>query len=161
MATAYSDIQLITFFYSIIFGLGLGIIYDFFRLIRRYFNCNIVADVCCDIIFMLINALLTFLFIVSFNSGIIRIYIIAGEFLGFIFYRYTIGKFSIIIILKVNYWIRNLFKMINKPFVFIKNQIKKFIKLISSKYFKKSKKKCDKDLKSTDKMLYNKQRIKN
>ncbi len=60
-----------------------------------------------DIIYFIISGLITFLFVLKFNHGEVRFYILAGEGIGWIIYHITLGewiyKFSSKIVKKLNF----------------------------------------------------------
>ena len=84
--------QLIIFGYSCVLGAGLGLLYDFFRIIRMMINPRNIAVFIQDIIYFIISGLITFLFVLGFNRGEARFYILAGEGIGWIIYHITLGE---------------------------------------------------------------------
>lgn len=94
MEKTLSD-QLSIFIWSCAFGVLLGIFYDIFRFIRAAgFNSKLHVYIQ-DIVFMCFCSLFTFLFTAAFNKGDVRFFIVLGEFLGLLLYRYTVGEFTI------------------------------------------------------------------
>ena len=85
-------LQLLIFGYSCVLGAGLGLLYDFFRIIRMMINPRNIAVFIQDVIYFIISGIITFLFVLGFNSGEARFYILAGEGIGWIIYHITLGE---------------------------------------------------------------------
>lgn len=83
--------QTIAFLTACLFGMVLGAIYDIFRIFRIAIPCGKIAVFIHDIIFWIICATLSFLFMLYTNAGEIRFFYIFGESLGFCIYYFTIG----------------------------------------------------------------------
>lgn len=64
-------------------GYCLGFVYQIFKLLRYHFHSFAIV-LTEDIVFFLIFAFISFMFILDVNSGHIRIYILIGEFVGFV-----------------------------------------------------------------------------
>ena len=79
------------FIYSIGIGFLLGIIYDIIN-IKQYFKTRNNAILAIkDIIYILITAIITYLFILATNEGKMRAFLLLGEFLGFVIYYFSFG----------------------------------------------------------------------
>ncbi len=100
-------LQLIIFVFSCLWGAGLGFLYDCFRIIRIMINPRNIFIFFQDVIYFIISGLITFLFVLKFNHGEVRFYILAGEGIGWIIYHTTLGewiyKFSSKIVKKLNF----------------------------------------------------------
>lgn len=83
--------QLSVFLYS--FGLGflLGVLYDFFRMLRMIFPFGRVLTFIQDFLYVIICAFVTFCFALVLNDGRIMFYIFFGEALGWIIYYFSVG----------------------------------------------------------------------
>jgi len=84
--------QVCVFFYSILLGFFLGIFYDMFRLFRVLINVRNIWIFCQDIIYFILSSLITFVFILIFNNGEFRFYVILGESIGWIIYYVSLGE---------------------------------------------------------------------
>lgn len=73
-------------------GITLGAVYDIFRIIRSFLRCGKVAVFFQDVIFWLICAAATFVFLVLQNKGKIRFLMLLSEALGAALYYCTIGS---------------------------------------------------------------------
>lgn len=85
--------QTIYFLYSLLYGVLLSALYDIVRVLR-FCGINkswhIVVE---DIVYFLVCAVLTFLFALPYNFGGVRYFVLIGESLGFVTYRFTLGEF--------------------------------------------------------------------
>ncbi|MGN0568291.1 MAG: spore cortex biosynthesis protein YabQ [Acutalibacteraceae bacterium] len=83
--------QLSVFLYS--FGLGflLGVLYDFFRMLRMIFPFGRTLTFIQDFLYVIICAFATFCFALVLNDGRIMFYIFLGEALGWIIYYFSVG----------------------------------------------------------------------
>ncbi len=84
--------ELIGFLYAVIFGAMLGIVYDFFRIIRNVIRHNVAAVSTEDVIFWIGTAVSSFMAVLFFNDGILRMYMILGGLAGCIIYRFTLSR---------------------------------------------------------------------
>ena len=85
--------QLIIFGSSCALGVALGFIYDLFRIARMIINPKNIGIFIQDVVYFILSGLITFIFVLCFNSGEARFYILAGEGIGWIIYHITIGDF--------------------------------------------------------------------
>lgn len=81
--------------WSLVCGLGLGIVYDVFRFLRAVFKAGRVFTFCCDFLFMLVCAFASVFFSMGFSRGNTRYFILIGEISGFLFYRLTLGRITL------------------------------------------------------------------
>ncbi len=85
--------QLQVFLYSVGFGFILGFIYDIFRIVRTLIIKNNNAVPVQDIVYFLLCAVLTFLFLLVVNNGNFRFNILVALILGFAVYYLSLGRF--------------------------------------------------------------------
>ncbi|MBE6574321.1 MAG: hypothetical protein E7652_08000 [Ruminococcaceae bacterium] len=126
--------------YSCILGFTFGALYDFFRIIRmavsvpgilysremgrKYKNSFAVNTVVfiCDILFFVIAACITAIFIFHANNGNIRGIALFGSLIGFIVYYNTVGRLvtmiSGFIIRSVYYTVNFIIKKVILPILF-------------------------------------------
>lgn len=104
----------------IITGILIGILFDFFRILRRSFKTADVITYLQDILFWILAGFILLFSIFKFNHGEIRSYLFLGIALGLLFYMFTLSKFIIkyvvVIITKIKkivsypiHWICQLF----------------------------------------------------
>lgn len=130
--------QLYTFLYSIVCGAAAGVVYTILSFIRTVFKNKRSITFLCDVAFMLIFAVITYIFSVGFTQGFVRVYVLAGEIIGFVVFKLTLGSLS-----------QRLFRYIFSIFSKISAIIQKNISVFAKKVLKQS-----------HKMLYNKDKKK-
>lgn len=95
--------QVCVFFYSILLGFFLGVVYDIFRLFRIIINTSNIWIFCQDILYFILSSLITFIFILTFNNGEFRLYVILGECIGWIIYYASLGEWIYSIARKIKH----------------------------------------------------------
>lgn len=119
------------FLFSCGFGFLLGILYDFFRILRIAFFRKKISVFIQDIIFWALSAMLTFIFILSLNHGEIRGYILFGELLGFVIYFFSFGPLVVrsgkAVIELLKRFLKIVFRIIFAPFRFIFKLLRVFL----------------------------------
>lgn len=83
--------QLIEFLLSCAVGVLLGFLIDLFRIFRAAVHCRAAAVFFQDLLCFILCALITFLFILTENSGRVRLFLLEGELLGAVVYALTLG----------------------------------------------------------------------
>ena len=134
--TLLNQVQI--FLASSVFGVLLGLVYTIFWILKRTISASKIQDFMYDFVYLVVCAFLTFTFIFTFNYGEIRLYILAGELLGFIVYYITVGSLMIKIISAILSFLRR-----------VKNKVKRIVFIpICSKLRKLGRKARDKIFKS-------------
>lgn len=115
--------QVYVFFYSILTGIILGILFDFFRGFR-YEGIRDIWVYLQDIIFWLITAITIIVSAFLINEGELRIYMLIGYLLGAIFYMLLFSKIVLSVLKFINNQIRKGFKIIVKKIksIFLSNK---------------------------------------
>ena len=108
--------QVLLFFIFIINGIIIGLVFDFFRILRKSFKTKDIVTYIEDILFWIITGFILLYSIFTFNNGEIRIYMFLGAILGCLIYMLLFSKF----IVKVN----------TQIIIFLKNLIKKITSII-------------------------------
>lgn len=83
--------QSVVFLSACVFGMVLGLVYDIFRIIRVAVPHGGLAVFIEDVLFFLLCAVSTFLFLLYMSAGEIRFFVIIGEILGAALYYFSIG----------------------------------------------------------------------
>lgn len=83
--------QTIVFLMSIGLGAVLGVCYDFFRVARVAVRHSAVAVAVEDIVYSSVCIAATFLFLLETEYGEVRLFLLAGECVGFVLYYFTVG----------------------------------------------------------------------
>ena len=151
--------QLLELAFAALLGLKLGLIFDFFRLIRNHTTrknkklYSLVTFVC-DVLFFFFSFVFSFGFILETNMGIVRFYVLLSELFGFLLYIKTLSKIIFPFAEKLLSLIIKAFRPVFMIFIKIIHFL--FIPLIIFKnYFSKLTKKCKFILKKQYIMLYN------
>lgn len=121
--------QTTTFLFSVVLGLILGLFFDVFKLTNVIFSPTPKRIFIKDIIYFVLSAIITFIFILIVNMGEIRIYIISGEIIGWLMYRLTFGNVIYKILLTVTVFIKKVLIRVKK-YIISKLPKKQIIKLI-------------------------------
>lgn len=83
------------FLSSLLFGAAIGVFYDVFRIVRLIFNNTKKVTLISDILFFSVIGITSSIFSIPFNSVGVRMFVIVGELIGFLVYRFTFGEISI------------------------------------------------------------------
>lgn len=131
--------QVLVFLLSIILGALLGVFYDFICVIKLTLSYSKLYECILDIIYFCLISVFTFLFVIAFNFGKIRFYIIIGVFIGLFAYHKIIGLRIVKLIRRIILFFQSVFLKIKKVFfVPIANLIKNvFYKCINFTLIKK------------------------
>ncbi len=81
------------FLMSFGFGFLLGVVYDLFRIVRLTLTRGKAAVFVMDVLYFLLAGIAVFIFMLAYNSGEIRFYLLLGILLGFLIYYFTFGAF--------------------------------------------------------------------
>jgi len=129
--------QTITFLYAVALGILLCAVYDVFRIIRIAFGARHIAVFVEDLIFSLIALILTFVFVITFNNGEVRFFVLIGELLGFTIYYFTVGRAVMKLSKAIINLIKKLFRFVFTPFAKLFKAVKNKIKAKKEKTVKK------------------------
>ena len=120
------------FFIFVLNGCLIGIIFDFFRILRKSFKTSDIITYIEDILFWILTGISILYFIFVFNNGEIRLFMFLGIAVGITLYMLIFSSFfikiNVTIILFFKKIIIKILKIILIPFKFIK---KTFFKPIS------------------------------
>lgn len=114
-------------------GVIIGILFDFFRILRRTIKTSNFITYIEDILFWILTGFLILYNIWYFNNGEIRIYIFLGIILGVLIYMLTLSSILIKIFSKI---LRTLINILELPFKTIISLFRKIITAIE-KFFTK------------------------
>lgn len=81
-----------------IIGIIIGLIFDFFKVLRKSFRTKDIITFIEDLFFLLISGTLIIFGIIKLNSGEVRFYLFLGMFFGVLIYSLTISKLYVIIL---------------------------------------------------------------
>ncbi|MBQ6816652.1 MAG: spore cortex biosynthesis protein YabQ [Clostridia bacterium] len=131
--------QIVSFLISLLFGVGYGAFYSFFKGARAAKKYSAIAIFFQDIIFFILIAFVTFIMLLALSNGQVRSYLLFGILLGFCVFYFTLSNlFShlISVVIKAFCWALLRFKgILGKIFVFFSKKAQKIAK-ISKKFLK-------------------------
>lgn len=107
------------FYFAFLFGLVIGVYYDFYRLLRYLGFKSKYALIAQDIIFMSTSAVMCFLFAQVTVNGHLRAFVMFAHLFGLLSYRYSFGMLS-----------GFMFKVLATILSFMKNSLEKIINFI-------------------------------
>ena len=87
--------QVYCFLMSVGVGAVLGCVYDVFKLLHIFLPSKKVVVFVEDVLYWIIAVFVTFIFILTFNSGEIRGFLLIGELCGFIIYYFLMSPFVV------------------------------------------------------------------
>ncbi len=117
--------QTVYFLFSILFGVILSTLYDVVRVLRFIGFTKLWHIVISDILYFFVCAVLTFLFALPFNKGGVRYFVVFGETVGFILYRFTLGEVMAVIYCFFIRYIRKILEKTLKIMRFFSNKVLK------------------------------------
>ena len=109
-------------------GVIIGILFDFFRILRRSIKTPNIITYIQDILFWILTGIIVLYSIWYFNNGELRIFVLLGLILGVLIYITTLSNIIVKIFTKVLVFFINIFKV---PFKILHNLINKIITIIS------------------------------
>lgn len=127
-----NELQVFACFYII--GIIIGVLFDFFKSLRKEIKHKDKIVLIEDIIFLFLSGILVFVGIFKINYGVLRLYIVLAIILGTIGYSLTISRFFVIIFSMITRVIYKIFKMILNIFEKAFDNFKRII-LVLKKYF--------------------------
>lgn len=122
-------------------GVIIGVLFDFFRILRRTIKTSNVITYIEDVLFWILTGLLILYNIWYFNDGEIRIFMFLGIIMGVLIYMSTISSILIKIFTKL---LRAILKVLEIPFKAITSFFRKIITILSNIFTKYTKKLANK-----------------
>ena len=117
--------QLYLFIIFTLDGILIGVLFDFFRILRKSFNTNDVVTYIEDICFWILTGILIIYFMYMFSDGELRLFMVLGLIMGIAFYILTFSRY----VIKFSV---NLLHIIFKPIFYILNKIKKIKNMLKN-----------------------------
>ena len=118
-------------------GVEIGILFDFFRILRRAIKTGNIVTYIQDILFWVLTGILVLYNIWYFNNGEIRIYMFLGIIIGGLIYMSTLSNIFVKLFTKV---LSTIIKVLEIPFKTIITIFRKIITAILSFFTKNVKK---------------------
>ena len=152
--------QLISFLVSAIFGVGFCLFYDIFRSVRKIGYRSVLGIAVQDIAFCVAAAFITFMLMLRYTCGEVRLYIVFAVALGFIVCNYTISPFFRRILTVILKKLCSVFRVVNKVFKRLKfKTVRLFDKIYN--FLKKYAKSLKNYLKQKRQIVYTNTDVKN
>ncbi len=125
--------QAYLFLIFIINGILIGVLFDFFRILRKTFSTKDIITYMQDILFWILAGFIILYSTFTFNNGEIRIFMFIAILIGVIFYMTLISSYIVKINVKAINFIKELIQKIINILITPFKWIYKFIKRIISK----------------------------
>lgn len=125
--------QAYLFLVFILVGIIIGLLFDFFRILRRSFSTKDFVTYVEDILFWILAGFILLYSICTFSNGEIRLFMVLGIVIGILIYIVTFSSF----VIKVNV---NIITFIKRILGGVFSKIKYFSTFLLSKFCKKTKK---------------------
>ena len=91
--------QAYLFLVFVINGILIGVLFDFFRILRKTFKTKDIITYIEDFLFWILTGIILLYSIFTFNNGEIRLFMLLGILLGTIIYMIFISSY----VIKINY----------------------------------------------------------
>lgn len=119
------------FLIFIINGILIGILFDFFRILRKSFITKDIVTYIEDFLFWILTGIIILYSIFTFNNGEIRLYMFIAIIIGIIFYMILFSKHiirtNVFIIICFKKFFKILFGFLKIPIGYISKLIRKII----------------------------------
>lgn len=123
--------QAFLFLVFLLNGVIIGLIFDFFRILRKSFKTTNIITYIQDILFWILTGISIIFCMYKFSDGEIRLFMLLGIILGFLLYLLMFSSFIIQICVFIIKYIKKIIKYIIKLIISPLNMIYKlFYKLI-------------------------------
>lgn len=97
------DVQFKYFFATIVAGIGIGVFFDVYRIIRGFNYKKGILSSISDLLFWILMSLFTFIFLLNTNNLNVRYYTFIGLVFGFIIYMCAVSRYVIALLRWVVY----------------------------------------------------------
>ena len=118
-------------------GVIIGLLFDFFRILRRSFKTSNIITYFEDVLFWILTGVLILYNIWYFNNGEIRIYMFLGIIMGLLIYMLTLSNIIVSLFSKI---LKMLIRILEIPFKTIISIFHKIITIIIKIFNKFTKK---------------------
>lgn len=121
----YQTFHPLVFLWSLLWGVYIYLVYEALHFVRIMLGERKAVTIICDLLFMVVSDIFMFIFSLAYNFGQLRIYMLIGAFLSFVFLKLTVGR----LILTIFKWFYKLISRISKNLL-------KFFKKLTNKLLK-------------------------
>ena len=128
--------QAYIFFVFIVNGIIIGILFDFFRILRKSFKTSNIITYIEDLLFWILTGIIILYSIFTFNNGEIRLFMFLAIAIGVVTYMFLFSSYVIKVNVTIIKFLKNIiikiFNFLGMPIKFIYKTTKKiFFKPIS------------------------------
>ena len=120
-------------------GIAIGILFDFFRILRRSIKTSNIVTYIQDILFWILTGIIVLYSIWYFNNGELRIFVFLGLIIGILIYMTTLSSIIIKIFSKLLVFLINILKVPNKVLHMLISKIITVKAILFNKFTKKIK----------------------
>jgi len=125
----WKELQL--FWISILYGAGILLLYDAFRIIRKVIKHTAIIIAIEDLVYWIMVGCIVFSLLYTYNNGSIRGYAILGMAIGMLIYSFTISRVILAGVQKIITVLKNVGKKyLQKPYRNFKKQLQKIQKAV-------------------------------
>lgn len=125
--------QVYIFLSSVLIGGIMGVIFDFFRALRRNGNTKNIIVYIQDIVFWLIIAVIIITSSFILNNGDLRGYMLVGYIIGALLYMLILSKYIKGLFIIIMNFFEKIFKTLVKPFEKILEKLERKNKILENK----------------------------
>lgn len=129
----------IPFLQSILLGLLLSFIYDFFCSIRKLFPAQVQLHFILDILYFVLFGTILFNFLLQKSAGRLRYFIVLGVIIGWVVYHNTVSTLTIQLLNGLFTLFRRVLLILLQPILAIIKMIRRGLSTVQDKYSTKSK----------------------
>ncbi len=112
-------VQSVEFLYSLLLGLALGVVYDFFRVTRSFLAHGKFTDALFDVLFWISAIISLLFFVLTVSGGIMRWYVLLGVFGGGFLYMASLSMIIFKSLRACILILKKLLGMMSQPIYFI------------------------------------------
>lgn len=120
-------------------GVVIGILFDFFRILRRSIKTSNIVTYIQDILFWILTGIIILYSVWYFNNGELRIFVFLGLIIGILIYMTTLSSIIIKIFTKLLVFLINILKVPIKVLHMLISKIITIITILFNKITKKLK----------------------
>lgn len=121
--------DVIKLFEAVLIGVVFSVIYDIIRGIRYELVKSKIFEFVADVLWFASFSLVTFIYIMIRNNGQMRVFFIIGELCGMILYFFTVSKFIVKGLRKLNCMLRKIMALLIIPIVKIVRELLRKIRI--------------------------------
>ncbi|HAU87894.1 MAG TPA: spore cortex biosynthesis protein YabQ [Lachnospiraceae bacterium] len=122
------NLEVRLFLSSVLWGIGLVILYDCLRIFRRTVKHNKIWAGLEDVLYWTVCAVLIFRMMYRINDGAIRGFAIVGVVIGMVLYHYSVSEFFVqtitLVIHKCIYGVKKTIQFIMKPAIWLSRRFR-------------------------------------